>query len=93
MVALKDAIYKVLLFIIIIGTPLIIVTILTQLFVGGITFSFKAISWKNSKFNPIEWLKRTFSTKGLVELAKSILKVVLLFASRSFFFYITKQLN
>ena len=65
----------------------LIVTILTQLFVGGITFSFKAISWKNSKFNPIEWLKRTFSLKGLVELAKSILKVVLLFGIGSFFLY------
>ena len=61
--ALKDAIYKILIFIIIIGTPFLIFTILTQLFVGGITFSFKAISWKNSKFNPIEWLKRTFRCK------------------------------
>ena len=87
LVALKDAIYKILIFIIIIGTPFLIVTILTQLFVGGITFSFKAISWKNSKFNPIEWLKRTFSIKGLVELAKSILKVVLLFGIGSFFLY------
>ena len=87
LVALKDAIYKILIFIIIIGTPFLIVTILTQLFVGGITFSFKAISWKNSKFNPIEWLKRTFSVKGLVELSKSILKVVLLFGIGSFFLY------
>ena len=37
--ALKDAIYKILIFIIIIGTPFLIVSILTQLFVGGITFS------------------------------------------------------
>lgn len=85
--ALKDAIYKILIFIIIAGTPFLIVTVLTQLFVGGITFSFKTISWKNSKFNPIEWMKRTFSIKGLVELLKSILKVVLLFGVGSLFLY------
>ena len=39
-------------------------------------------SWLN-----IEWFKRTFSIKGLVELSKSILKVVLLFGIGSFFLY------
>ena len=77
--ALKNAISKVLYFTIIIGVPILIVTILTQLMVGGITFSFKSVGWKNSKLNPLEWLKRTFSVKGLVELVKSILKVVLIF--------------
>ena len=85
--ALKDAMQKILIFILIIGVPGVIVTIFTQLFVGGITFSFKAIAWKNSKFNPIEWLKRTFSIKGAVELAKSILKVVLLFGIGFYFLY------
>ncbi|MAA50571.1 MAG: flagellar biosynthesis protein FlhB, partial [Gammaproteobacteria bacterium] len=85
--ALKDAIQKILIFILIIGVPGLIITIFTQLFVGGITFSFKAIAWKNSKFNPIEWLKRTFSMKGLVELAKSILKVILLFGIGFYFLY------
>ena len=87
LVALKDAIQKILIFLLIIGMPILIVTIFTQLFVGGITFSFKAIAWKNSKFNPIEWLKRTFSIKGLVELVKSILKVVLLFGIGFYFLY------
>ena len=85
LVALKDAIQKILIFVLIIGTPVLIVTVFTQLFVGGITFSFKAVAWKNSKFNPIEWLKRTFSIKGLVELTKSILKVVLLFGIGFYF--------
>ncbi len=84
---LKDAINKTLIFIIIIGMPILVVTVFTQLFVGGITFSFKAVTWKNSKFNPIEWMKRTFSMKGLVELVKSILKVILLFGIGSFFLY------
>ena len=87
LVALKDAIQKILIFLLIIGIPVLIVTIFTQLFVGGITFSFKAITWKNSKFNPIEWLKRTFSIKGLVELSKSILKVILLFGVGFYFLY------
>ena len=87
LVALKDAIQKILIFVLIIGTPVLIVTVFTQLFVGGITFSFKAVAWKNSKFNPIEWLKRTFSIKGLVELTKSIFKVVLLFGIGFYFLY------
>ncbi len=85
--ALKNAISKVLYFTIIIGVPILIVTILTQLMVGGITFSFKSVGWKNSKLNPLEWLKRTFSVKGLVELVKSILKVVLIFFAGFYVIY------
>ncbi len=84
---LKDAFYKIFIFILLIGIPVLTVTIFTQLLVGGITFSFKAVSWKNSKLNPIEWMKRTFSVKGLVELSKSVLKVILLFGIGSFFLY------
>ena len=65
----------------------LILTIFTQLFVGGITFSLKAIEWKNSKINPIAGLKRIFSIKGLVELLKSILKVVFLFGTSFYFLY------
>jgi flagellar biosynthetic protein FlhB len=64
---------------IIFSTPLMIVVILTQFLVGGgINFSPKAFHWKFEKMNPISGLKRIFSTKGLMELVKSILKVVLL---------------
>ena len=64
---------------IIFSTPLMIVVILTQFLVGGgINFSPKAFHWKFEKRNPISGLKRIFSTKGLMELVKSILKVVLL---------------
>ena len=58
--------------------PLLIVSILTQFFVGGINFSLKAIYWKFEKINPIKGLKKIFSIKGLVELIKAILKVSLL---------------
>ena len=78
LLAIKNSFLKVFIVSVIIGIPVLILTIFTQLFVGGITFSLKAIEWKNSKINPIEGLKRIFSMKGLVELLKSILKVAFL---------------
>ena len=62
------------------GIPLIIITVLTQAAVGGLNFSNKAYNFKSSKINPISGLKRIFSVKGLVELGKAVLKVVLLFS-------------
>lgn len=41
---------------------------------GGV-LSMKAIQPKGSKMNPIEGIKKIFSTKGLVELAKGLLKL------------------
>ncbi len=84
---LKSAAGKIFIFILTVGIPILIFTILTQSMVGGITFSLKAIEWKNNKINPIEGLKRIFSVKGLVELIKSILKVVLLFGAGFFIIY------
>ena len=62
------------------GVPLLIITVLTQLAVGGLNFSNKAYNFKPNKINPIAGLKRIFSVKGLVELGKAVLKVVLLFS-------------
>ncbi len=62
----------------IIGVPLMAVTLATQFGVGGIVFSPKAMGFKGSKINPLAGLKRMFSMKSLVELGKSILKLVLL---------------
>ena len=64
----------------ILGIPLMIVTVLTQAAVGGLNYSNKAYNFKSSKINPISGLKRIFSMKGLVELGKAVLKVVLLFS-------------
>lgn len=44
---------------------------------GGLNFSWKAVSPKLSKMNPIQGIKRMFSVQSLVELVKSILKVML----------------
>ena len=62
------------------GVPLMIITVLTQLAIGGLNFSNKAYNFKPNKINPIAGLKRIFSMKGLVELGKAVLKVVLLFS-------------
>ncbi|MDC2981627.1 EscU/YscU/HrcU family type III secretion system export apparatus switch protein [SAR116 cluster bacterium] len=62
------------------GVPLVIITVLTQLAIGGLNFSNKAYNFKPNRINPIAGLKRIFSMKGLVELGKAVLKVVLLFS-------------
>ena len=71
-----------------IGIPLMIVSLLTQLAVGGINFAPKAAAFKGSKINPIKGLKRIFSAKGLVELGKSVLKVVLLVGLAALIIYL-----
>tara|TARA_B100000029_G_scaffold433129_1_gene445772 strand:+ start:281 stop:1438 length:1158 start_codon:yes stop_codon:yes gene_type:complete len=87
LLAIKNSFLKVFIVSVVIGVPVLILTILTQSFVGGITFSLKAIEWKGNKLNPIEGFKRIFSVKGLVELLKSILKVVLLFGVSFYVLY------
>jgi flagellar biosynthetic protein FlhB len=59
--------------------PIFLVVLFTQgVLSGGINVSIKAMSFKGSRINPLEGLKRMFSTKALVELAKAVLKVSLL---------------
>ena len=63
-----------------VGVPMIIIVIGTQVAVGGLNFAPKAFNFKGNRLNPLQGFKRMFGTKGLMELTKSILKVVLLFA-------------
>jgi len=59
--------------------PIFAAVIFTQFVVGGsINFSSKALAPKANKINPLSGLKRIFSMKGLVELIKSIAKIVFL---------------
>ena len=76
--SIKVAVNFVVKFIIIFATPLVIVCLLTQFLIGGINFSIKSMHWKFEKMNPISGLKKIFSVKGLVELGKAMLKVLLL---------------
>ena len=71
-----------------IGIPLMVVCLLTQFAVGGINFAPKAAAFKGSKINPIKGLKRIFSIKGLVELGKSVLKVLLLVGLSTIIIYL-----
>ena len=70
------------------GTPIFLVTLGTQLAVGGINFAPKAMSFKGSKLNPIKGFKNIISMKSLVELGKSILKVCLLMGSAIYVIYL-----
>ena len=57
--------------------PILLAVILTQFFVSGsINFSGKAMSFKPNRINPLSGLKRIFSVKGLVELVKSVMKII-----------------
>lgn len=76
---LMDSLWLLLKSALLIGVPIVIVNLLTQAAVGGLNFAPKAMKFKGNRINPISGLKRMFSIKALVELGKSILKVVLLF--------------
>ena len=70
------------------GTPIFLVTLGTQIAVGGINFAPKAMSFKGSKLNPIKGFKNIISMKSLVELGKSILKVFLLMGTATYVIYL-----
>ena len=70
------------------GTPIFLVTLGTQIAVGGINFAPKAMSFKGSKLNPIKGFKNIISMKSLVELGKSILKVCLLMGTAAYVIYL-----
>ena len=48
------------------------------LFMGGLSFSMKALAPKFSKLNPASGFKRMFGLQGLVELLKALLKFILI---------------
>ena len=89
MVKIKHAFGLVILASIIIGVPLMIVVLMTQAAVGGLNFATQAMHFKPNRIDPLAGLKRMFSMKGLVELAKSILKVVLLFGIGGLVIYLS----
>ena len=44
---------------------------------GGLLFSPEAVAFKLDKLDPVKGLGRVFSTKGLIELVKALLKFFL----------------
>ena len=75
----------------IIGAPLILTILITQMAVGGINFAPKALHFKTNRINLLSGLKRMFSSKGLVELIKSLFKVGLLGGITYFVIYYNIQ--
>ena len=63
----------------VVGIPRMVIVIATQAAVGGLNFAPKAMNFKGNRLSPIEGFKRMFGSKGLMELVKSLLKVILLF--------------
>ena len=76
---LSEAYLFIIKIIIIVGFPMFFTVCATQTAVGGIIFSTKALSFKGSKMDPIKGMKKIIGIKGLVELGKAVLKIVLLF--------------
>ena len=65
--------------ILIIGCAVILSALVSQLLLGeGSRFNVSALGFKGSKINPLSGLKRIFGTQGLIELGKSVLKLVLM---------------
>ncbi|MEP1423098.1 MAG: flagellar type III secretion system protein FlhB [Erythrobacter sp.] len=64
--------------ILVIGLTVMIVTSATQLLLGEGRFVPKNLKPKGQRINPLNGLKRMFGSQGLIELGKSILKLVLL---------------
>ena len=62
-------------------TPFLMLTVVAALagpaVMGGLLFSPDAVSFKLDKLDPIKGLGRIFSTKGLIELVKALLKFLL----------------
>ncbi|MEM7665641.1 MAG: flagellar type III secretion system protein FlhB [Pseudomonadota bacterium] len=63
-----------------IGCAVIALTVASQLLLGEGRFVPNNLKPKGSRINPLNGLKRIFGTQGLIELGKSILKLVLLVA-------------
>ena len=61
--------------------PFLAITVVAALagpaLIGGMLFSAEAIAFKAEKLDPIKGLGRVFSTKGLIELVKALLKFFL----------------
>ncbi|MBO6586833.1 MAG: flagellar biosynthesis protein FlhB [Gracilimonas sp.] len=57
---------------------LLVMAVLVNVVQTGGVFSFDALKFKGSKMNPLKGLKNIFSTKGLVELVKGLLKLFII---------------
>lgn len=87
---------KTLLFIIMpLAFVLFLTSLISPLLIGGWSFSFEALEVKWSRMDPIAGLGKIFSTKSLVELIKSIVKllVIVVFAGIILNYFLDEYIN
>lgn len=60
------------------GLLSLVIALIGPMMMGGIRFSWNSLEPKLEKLNPLTGLKRIFSLKSLVELGKSVIKVVMI---------------
>ncbi|WP_198264031.1 flagellar biosynthesis protein FlhB [sulfur-oxidizing endosymbiont of Gigantopelta aegis] len=70
---------------------MVITAILSSALLGGFNFSGDAINPKPGKMNPIKGLKKIFGTNGLIELIKSILKIMIMGSIAVYFLWAAKN--
>ncbi|AMO56349.1 flagellar biosynthesis protein FlhB [Endozoicomonas montiporae] len=51
---------------------------LGQIILGGVLFNGDSLMPKLSRLSPTQWIKKVFSKRGIVELVKSVLKILLI---------------
>ena len=56
---------------------MLVLTMVASAALGGVSFSVKALAPKLEKLNPLKGLKRIFGVNGLMELAKALVKVII----------------
>lgn len=67
----------------------VVVAVLSSIALGGMAFSAQAMTPKLSKMNPLKGLKRLFSLKGLIELAKAMAKFFLVGGATALVLWLT----
>ncbi len=67
---------------------LVVAAVIGNLLVGGWNFSWQALQPKWEKIDPIKGTKRIFAVRGLVELIKALLKVVLVAGAAAALIYL-----
>ncbi len=57
---------------------IVVLSLVSQLAQIGVIISFEGATPSLNKLNPTQWVKKVFSKKGLLELCKTVVKVILL---------------
>ncbi|MCU7940063.1 MAG: flagellar biosynthesis protein FlhB [gamma proteobacterium symbiont of Bathyaustriella thionipta] len=70
---------------------MVITAVLSSAILGGFNFSGESLIPKLSKMSPIKGLKKMFGTQGIIELVKSIFKILLLGSVAVYFLWQAKN--